>query len=207
MVVARTQHSCSPVDYLAACLARIPEAEPEIANAAQREWLAAPVRTSDFHNPALQVPVSVTGTHGGAGTTTVARLLHATDLGRHWPNPEDGNPPRVLLVACTHAAGLMAASQALAGYCAARHPEGPYLAGFVLVPDAPGRLPKPLRRRVTILASATMVYRLPWVSAWRLTEAAHDQSIANDLRQFAERAALAVTPAMHEHEGESPCNA
>jgi hypothetical protein len=207
MVAARAQHSHSPVDQPIARLTRIRELEPEITRSTRRRWLAAPVRSSDFRDSAQAVPVSVTGTHGGAGTTTVARLLHATDLGYHWPDPEDGSPPRVLLVARTHAAGLMAASQALAGYHATRHPEGPYLAGFVLVSDAPGRLPKPLRRRITILTSASMVYRLPWVSAWRLSETAHDEAIGADLRRFAERAALAITPAMHEHEGESPCNA
>jgi len=203
MVAARAQHRRSPVDYPPARLTRIREPGPETVHSTRRKWPAAPVRASDFRDPAQFIPVSVTGVHGGAGTTTVARLLHAADLGRRWPGRDDDSPRRVLLVARTHAAGLMAASQALAGYHATRHPEGPYLAGFVLVPDAPGRLPKPLRRRITILASATLVYRLPWISAWRLSETAYDKVIAADLRRFAERAALAVTPAMHEHEGET----
>jgi hypothetical protein len=114
--------------------------------------------------------ISVVGTHGGAGTTLVARLLNASDLGRSWPQPGDGHPPHVLLTARTHAAGLVAASQALAGYCANGHPDGPFLDGFVLVPDAPRRLPKPLRRRIVILAAAATVYRLPWVAAWRLDD-------------------------------------
>jgi hypothetical protein len=154
----------------------------------------------DFRDPSRSVPVSIVGTHGGAGTSTVARLIEATDLGRRWPEPGEGNPPRVLLVARTHATGLMAASQALASYYAKPHPEGPYLAGFVLVPDAPGRLPKPLRRRITILASASMVYRLPWVPAWRLCDTTPDKSLADSLRRFAEQASLTATPALLEGE-------
>lgn len=130
--------------------------------------------------------VGISGVHGGAGTTTVARLLNATDLGRDWPGPRD--PRHLFLAARTNTRGLTAASQALAGYCAKQHPDGPYLVGFVLVADAPGGLPKPLRRRILILASATRVYRLPWVSAWRLSDPAYDDDVATRLRQFAAHA-------------------
>jgi hypothetical protein len=103
----------------------------------------------------------------------------------------------------------MAASQALAGYCAKGHPEGIYLEGFVLVADAPGRLPKPLAQRITILASATMVYRLPWVRAWRLNEITTDPKIAGrlaaGLRRFVEQAALRGTPALHAQMGSLSC--
>jgi hypothetical protein len=147
-----------------------------------------------------QLKFSIVGAHGGAGTTTVARLLGAADAGRTWPDPDQSDLPlRVFLAARTSAAELMAASQALAGYCAADHPEGPFLDGFVLVPDAPGHLPKDLNRRIAILASATMVYRLPWVRSWRLCEIPPDQEmaarLAPGLLQFAERAALAAVPA------------
>jgi hypothetical protein len=94
----------------------------------------------------------------------------------------------------------MAVSQALAGYHAREHSSGPYLAGIVLVPDAPGRIPKPLRRRITVLESAVMVHRLPWVAAWRLTDNTTDARIAESLRAFAERASLTTTPALLEGE-------
>jgi hypothetical protein len=146
-----------------------------------------------------QLQFNIVGTHGGAGTTTVARLLGAADAGRSWPDPSGLDlPPRVLLTARTNASGLVAASRALAGYCASDHPEGPFLAGFVLVPDAPGRLPKELNRRIAILASATMVYWLPWVRSWRLCEITPDQEtaarLAPGLLQFATQAALATVP-------------
>jgi hypothetical protein len=153
--------------------------------------------------PVRQMTISVVGAHGGAGTSTVARLLNATDSGRLWPDPgQPGCSPRVVLTARTNAVGLMAASQALAGYFASSHPEGPYLAGFVLVPDAPGRVPRELNRRIAILASATMVYRLPWVRSWRLCETTPDQvmaaRLAPGLLQFVEQAAVAAVPAPRE---------
>jgi hypothetical protein len=162
-------------------------------------WSKKSVKASD---PVQAPAVTVTGAHGGAGTTTVARLLGARDAGRHWPRPrEEQYPPRVLLVARTHAAGLMAVSQVLAGYCASKHPDdGPYLAGIVLVPDAPGRIPKPLRRRITVLESAVMVHRLPWVAAWRLTDNTTDPRIAERLRAFVIRANPTTTSALLEGE-------
>lgn len=171
------------------------------ANTQLPRWPDASVRAADFRDPVRGLPVTVTGAHGGAGTTTIARLLKACDAGRHWPpQGEEKYPPRVLLVARTHAAGLMAVSQALAGYHAREHSSGPYLAGIVLVPDAPGRIPKPLRRRITVLESAVMVHRLPWVAAWRLTDNTTDARIAESLRAFAERASLTTTPALLEGE-------
>jgi hypothetical protein len=185
-----------------ACVCNAPAPTPQSIRP-RCKWRDGPVRRTDFYAPDRMIPISVTGAHGGAGTTTVARLLHARDTGTRWPQfGEEGVPPRVLLVARTHATGLTAVSQALARYCAAG--QGPSLAGIVLVPDTPGRLPKPLKRRIALLESAAMVHRLPWVSGWRLTETAHDPRIAEELRAFAERAALTRTPAIQK--GVQPCN-
>lgn len=173
-------------------------------------WQSAPVVPDDFHDPARQIPITVVGAHGGAGTSTVARLIGAADLGRSWPQPADGSPPRVLVAARTHAAGLMAASQVLAWCFAAGCPEGTYLAGVVLVADAPGRPPRQLARRITVLASAVMLYRLPWVNAWRLSEVAADPAaatrLATDLRRFAEQAALVSTPSLPGNTGGFTCS-
>jgi hypothetical protein len=127
------------------------------------------------HDIAVRDPrrtvTAIAGTHGGAGTTTIARLVNALDAGTSWPGPAENNlPVQVILAARTNAAGLMAASRALAGYCAASHENGACLAGFILTADAPGRLPKDLNRRISILASVTMVFRMPWVNEWRLCE-------------------------------------
>jgi hypothetical protein len=152
---------------------------------ALQDWRSASCLLRNLTTSADPLPLSVMGTHGGAGTTTVARLLGATDVGRRWP--ERTEPQLVLLTARTNARGLASASQSLAGYHAAEHPDGPYLAGFVMVPDAPGRLPKALKRRILILASATMVYRLPWVAVWRLKDTEEIPAVESDLRRFADQ--------------------
>jgi hypothetical protein len=145
-------------------------------------------------------PVFVVGTHGGAGTSTVARLLNALDSGCTWPEPPYGVRVNVVLTARTSAAGLMAASRTLAGYCARGYPEFAYLTGFVLVADAPSRLPKELNRRITILGSATMVYRLPWVREWRLNEVSPDPlatwPLAMSMRTFVRYASASAMPAL-----------
>jgi hypothetical protein len=145
-------------------------------------------------------PVFVVGTHGGAGTSTVARLLNALDSGCDWPEAPYGVRVNVVLTARTSATGLMAASRTLAGYCAHGYPEFAHLAGFVLVADAPGRLPKELNRRITILSSATMVYRLPWVREWRLSEVGPDPlaawPLAMSMRTFVRYASASAVPAL-----------
>ncbi|MFD3653501.1 DUF6668 family protein [Streptomyces sp. NPDC058620] len=108
------------------------------------------------------------GAHGGAGASTLARVLGGTDLGCAWPDPSRGEPARVMLVARTHAEGMRAASRALNALREGRHPAGMELVALVLVADAPGRLPFVLANRVRILRSAAPVRRLPWIDAWRL---------------------------------------
>jgi hypothetical protein len=160
---------------------------------------ADPPASADEDEPC---PVFVVGAHGGAGTSTVARLLNALDSGCAWPEPPYGVRVNVVLTARTSAAGLMAASRTLAGYCAHGYPEFAYLTGFVLVADAPGRLPKELNRRITILGSATMVYRLPWVHEWRLSEAAPDPlqawPLAASMRTWVRWASASAVPASKE---------
>ena len=155
-----------------------------------------PARASDDE----PCPVFVVGAHGGSGTSTVARLLNALDSGCTWPEPPYGARVNVVLTARTSAAGLMAASRTLAGYCAHGYPQSAHLAGFVLVADAPGRLPKELNRRITILASATMVYRLPWVREWRLSEVTPDPlaawPLAASMRTWVRWASASAVPVL-----------
>ncbi|WP_395575272.1 DUF6668 family protein [Streptomyces sp. BK79] len=108
------------------------------------------------------------GVHGGAGVSTLSAVYGGHDCGRDWPGP--GEPPSVLLVARTHAAGLAAAERAVAAFRSGRVPPGLDLDSVVLVADAPGRLPRPLARRVRLLEAAVDVHRVPWVPAWRLGE-------------------------------------
>ncbi|MEU1590653.1 hypothetical protein [Micromonospora sp. NPDC005710] len=106
--------------------------------------------------------------HGGAGTTTLTRMLGGTDLGCRWPDAALGEPATVMLVARTNAEGMGAAGRALNALREGRHPAGMRLAGLVLVADAPGRLPVPLARRIRVLRSIAPVHRVPWMPTWRL---------------------------------------
>ncbi|MEV4337719.1 DUF6668 family protein [Streptomyces sp. NPDC049590] len=107
------------------------------------------------------------GTHGGAGTSTLAAVFGGVDAGREWPRPDRGEPDSVLLVARTHAAGLQALSRALDKVRTGEHPAGVEVAGAVLVADAPGRLPRDLARRIKVISSVVDVHRVPWVPGWR----------------------------------------
>ncbi|MBQ1162554.1 hypothetical protein KBZ21_31540 [Streptomyces sp. A73] len=111
--------------------------------------------------------MSWVGAHGGAGTSTLAEMVGGRDLGRRWPDPSQGEPGRVLLVARTHGSGLRAASRALEALHSGEHPAGVDLLAVVLVADAPGRLPFHLAQRVRVLRSVADVHRVPWVPGWR----------------------------------------
>ncbi|MFD7300715.1 DUF6668 family protein [Streptomyces pharetrae] len=123
-------------------------------------WIRGPVASAPPRR------FSWVGAHGGSGVSTLAAVYGGQDCGRDWPGPAD--PPGVLLVGRTHAAGLDAAARALADLRDGGAPRGLGLEGVVLVADAPGRLPRPLARRVGEMETAVGVYRVPWVSAWRL---------------------------------------
>ncbi|WP_381798887.1 DUF6668 family protein [Streptomyces niveus] len=138
---------------------------------------AARATRPDAPAPAPRTPsphrgerVAWVNAHGGAGASTLARVLGGADLRLRWPEPARGEPGGVLLVARTHAGGMRAASQALNALRTGEHPAGVHLIAVVLVADAPGRLPRQLGRRVRVLRSAAEVHRVPWVPAWRLGE-------------------------------------
>ncbi|MFI7411020.1 DUF6668 family protein [Streptomyces sp. NPDC049627] len=142
---------------------RRPQPGPEI-------WIRGPVALPEEPPPlaAGGAPrrFSWVGTHGGAGVSTLAAVYGGHDCGRNWPGPAD--PPSVLLVARTHAAGLAAALGTVEVFRRGEAPHGLDLDAVVLVADAPGRLPRPLAERVKVIESVIDVYRVPWVPAWRL---------------------------------------
>ncbi|WP_203901679.1 DUF6668 family protein [Virgisporangium aliadipatigenens] len=112
--------------------------------------------------------VAWVGVHGGAGVSTLASVIGGTDLGCRWPDPEAGEPARVLLVARTNSSGVWASSRALNAIREGRHPVGMEVVSLVLVADAPGRLPMRLARRIRVLRSAVPIHRIPWIPEWRL---------------------------------------
>jgi hypothetical protein len=135
-------------------------------------WLRGPVAVPE---PGPQEPAhpqagvrrySWVGTHGGAGVSTLAAVYGGHDCGRDWPGPQD--PASVLLVGRTHAAGLAAVLRAVEVFRLGEAPPGLDLDAVVLVADAPGRLPRPLEKKVRLIEPLIDVYRVPWVNDWRL---------------------------------------
>ncbi len=137
---------------------------------------AAPVASNRLRRrrllPGMAARVWWVGVHGGAGETTLATLFGGSRATSHvWPLPVAGDvaPPCVVLVARTHASGLKAAQEALRDWAAGDLPVK--LLGLVLIADAPGRLPKPLRDLAQLVAGgAPTVWRIPWHEPWRRGE-------------------------------------
>lgn len=85
------------------------------------------------------------GVHGGAGESSLAALVpewRAADHG--WPRPPGSAPARVVLTARSNMRGLRAAQTAATQWASGIVPHVEVL-GLVIVSDAPGRLPRPLR--------------------------------------------------------------
>ncbi|MDB5243866.1 MAG: hypothetical protein JWP57_4492 [Spirosoma sp.] len=141
--------------------------------------------------------VWVLGTHGGAGETTLARVLDdATEANHHWPSaPNEAPPPRVLLTCRTSMTGLLSAQHAVTEWASGTTPAIELL-GLVMTADAPGKLPAPLRDFSSIVAGgAPRAWYLPWVPSWRI----HAPEPGSASRRFAPfiRDVRALTPPDH----------
>jgi hypothetical protein len=112
------------------------------------------------------------GAHGGAGESTLEQLLDGSRASGHaWPCGELGTglTPSVLIVARTNERGLRAAQRLAMEWASGSVPVAVH--GLVLLADAPGKLPKPLKDFAQVVSGAVpRVWRLPWVEAWRLGE-------------------------------------
>ncbi|MBD8519145.1 hypothetical protein [Plantibacter sp. CFBP 8804] len=107
---------------------------------------------------AAPVPVLLS-THPGSGVSSLAAATGFYDGFQPW---HAGHEARVLrlLVGRTHVAGLKFVRDALSA-------KQPGTTLVLLVPDAPGKLPKPLRDQVDIISGVTPVTLAPWVESWR----------------------------------------
>jgi hypothetical protein len=114
------------------------------------------------------------GVHGGAGESTLSALMPGSRAAGHaWPVPDAGydvSPNPVVLVARTDLHGLRQVQRAAVQWASGAVP-GVQLLGVVLMADAPGRLPRPLRDFAAVVGGGVpRVWRLPWVEAWRYQE-------------------------------------
>lgn len=149
------------------------------------------------------VPTSqlwIVGAHGGAGVSTLLGLAKPGEWSsaeRSWPYDTSGHPLPTILVARTHAKGLLAAQAALTQWAGGGVDPTVNLLGLVLVPDSAGHLPRPLRDLAKVVSGgAPRTWSLPWSEAARLGEPADAlprpfTQLASDLRSLAS-SALAV---------------
>ncbi|MFE1400358.1 DUF6668 family protein [Nocardiopsis dassonvillei] len=112
------------------------------------------------------------GVHGGAGERTMAALIQdSRTVGHAWPVVATPNvpAPRVVLVARTHARGLLALQAAATEWASGQ--TGVDLLGAVLIADAPGRLPRPLRDLMSLVSGGVpRTWHVPWMEPWRRGE-------------------------------------
>ena len=134
------------------------------------------------------------GTPGGAGESTLEQLLEGSRGTCHaWPPVDESVSlrPNVILVARTSARGLrsaqIAATEWAAGDVAVQ------LHGLVLIADAPGRLPKPLKDFARVVAGGVpRVWRLPWVEEWRLGATVSATTAPTAVTDFLEQLRAAI---------------
>lgn len=121
---------------------------------------------SATHNAALWL----VGAHGGAGETTFSQFdSQWSEAGHCWPEKDSGAPTTCVLLARTHAHGLLAARSALTQWASSQAGRSSKVLGLVLIADSPGRQPKPLRDLSKVVSGgAPAVWHVPWVESWRL---------------------------------------
>ncbi|WP_346657069.1 DUF6668 family protein [Streptomyces sp. ICN441] len=109
------------------------------------------------------------GCHGGAGVTSLSAVVPGgSDAARCWPVPPMGPLQRVVLVARSHASGLLAAQLAGRQWASGSVP-GVEVLGLVVVADAPGKLPAPLRDLQKLVSGGfPRTWTVPWAESWRL---------------------------------------
>lgn len=137
------------------------------------------------HHPST-APLWWVGVHGGAGESTLERLVPGwAGAGRAWPQTIPSyTTTRVVLVARSHAAGLQAAQKAITQWAAGAVPLTELL-GLVILADAPGRLPRPLRDLAHLVAGgAPRTWHLPWVESWRQGEPVDLHTAPREVRRL-----------------------
>lgn len=123
------------------------------------------------------------GVHGGAGESTLAQLVPGSRAAGHaWPDGYNGAPTNVVLIARSNASGLGAAQRAAIEWAAGTLPSV-NLVGLVIVADAPGKLPRPLRELAHLVAGGVpQSWHVPWIEAWRLGETPALEHAPKDVR-------------------------
>ncbi len=125
------------------------------------------------------------GAHGGAGETSLAALEPRWAAAEHgWPRTPATTPTPVVVTVRSNARGLRAAQVAAMQWAAGLVPHV-QVVGLVVVADAPGRLPRPLRDLIQLVAGGyPRSWSVPWIEAWRLGEDPDLSTAPRDVRRL-----------------------
>lgn len=135
------------------------------------------------------------GVHGGAGETSLAALVPDWPAAEHaWPQIPGACGVRVVLTARSNMRGLRAAQVAATQWAAGLVPHVEVV-GLVIVADAPGRLPRPLREFSQIVGGGVpRTWILPWIEAWRLGEPPALSDAPREVRRLVDDLRAVVRP-------------
>lgn len=138
------------------------------------------------------------GVHGGAGESTLAALDASwREAGHAWPAAplqRSAPPVSVLLVARSSLRGLTAAQSAAQQWAAGLVPWSTVV-GLVIVADAPGRLPRPLRDLAQLVAGGVpRTWHLPWIESCRLSEGLALPAAPREVRRFVDQVSALIKP-------------
>ena len=153
--------------------------------------LGVPIPDAAERLPQFAIPAADTlwwvGAHGGAGETTMSRLLPGTMASGHrWPIPPPPVPTPIVLVARTHASGLRAAQRAATEW-ASGIVNGISVLGLVLIADAPGRLPRVLDDFADVVGGGVpRVWEIPWIEEWRRGEEPNPENTPDEVFEVLE---------------------
>ncbi|HRL81412.1 MAG TPA: hypothetical protein PLK46_13925 [Propioniciclava sp.] len=135
------------------------------------------------------------GAHGGAGESTLAGLAPEWPAAGHaWPRTPAPAPAPVVLVARSNAHGLRAAQTAIMQWAGGLVPSVDVL-GLVIVADAPGRLPRPLRDLAQVVSGGVpRTWNVPWVESWRLGEPPALNDAPREVRRLVDELRVILGP-------------
>lgn len=144
---------------------------PATGPVAPQEGITAPDQVDRLPTVShrTSAPLWILGVHGGAGESTLAKLDPSWSAAGHgWPQVHDGTQSRVILVARSNMHGLRAAQSAATQWAAGLVPNIQVF-GLVIVADAPGKLPRPLRDFARLVGGGVpRTWMVPWNESWRL---------------------------------------
>jgi hypothetical protein len=114
--------------------------------------------------------------------------------GHGWPLAPGIKASRAVVVARSNTRGLRAEQLAATQWASGLVPHV-QVVGLVVVADAPGRLPRPLREFAQLVAGGfPRTWTVPWIEAWRLGEPPDLSTAPRDVRRLVDDLSALLRP-------------